>query len=150
MTVREQIINSLDKFLAKCKNTFTAIANVVDNCASTSTTMPLSANQGKVLQDQITELNTDITHVMMPDYSKQVQVTSPYTAESDGWLQCNLRSQGGLSTLRIDGSTAFAIGQTISSSSYTTNFITVPIAKGQTAVVDGIVVSIYFVPCIGI
>ena len=60
MTVREQIINSLDKFLAKCKNTFTAIANVVDNCASTSTTMPLSANQGKVLQDQITELNTDL------------------------------------------------------------------------------------------
>ena len=61
MTVREQIVNSLDKFLANCKNTFTAIANVVDNCASTSTTMPLSANQGKVLQDQITELNTDLT-----------------------------------------------------------------------------------------
>ena len=60
MTVREQIVNSLDKFLANCKNTFTAIANVVDNCASTSTTMPLSANQGKVLQDQITELNTDL------------------------------------------------------------------------------------------
>ena len=60
MTVREQIVNSLDKFLANCKNTFTAIANVVDNCASTSTTMPLSANQGKVLQDQITELNTNV------------------------------------------------------------------------------------------
>ena len=65
MTVREQIVNSLDKFLANCKNTFTAIANVVDNCASTSTTMPLSANQGKVLQDQITELNTDKSNKLM-------------------------------------------------------------------------------------
>ena len=122
-----------------------------------SGTTPLSAENMNHMEagiaaanEGVDKLNTDITHVMMPDYSKQVQVTSPYTAESDGWLQCNLRSQGGLSTLRIDGSTAFAIGQTISSSSYTTNFITVPIAKGQTAVVDGIVVSIYFVPCIGI
>ena len=67
MTVREQIVNSLDKFLANCKNTFTAIANVVDNCASTSTTMPLSANQGKVLQDQITELNTEMKYKLSTD-----------------------------------------------------------------------------------
>ena len=123
---------------------------VANNLTTTAAGYLLDARQGKALDDKISKLNTEITHVMMPDYSKQVQVTSPYTAESDGWLQCNLRSQGGLSTLRLDGSTAFAIGQTISSSSYTTNFITVPIAKGQTAVVDGIVASIYFVPCIGI
>lgn len=121
-----------------------------------SGTTPLSAENMNHMEEGIAaanegvdKLNTDITHVMMPDYSKQVQVTSPYTAENDGWFQCNLRSQGGLSTLRIDGSTAFTIGQTISGSSYTTNFITVPIAKGQTAVVDGINVGMYFIPCIG-
>lgn len=94
-------------------------------------------------------LNTDITHVMMPDYSKQVHVTSPYTAENDGWLQCNLQSKGGLSSLKIDGSSAFSIGQTISSSNYTVNFITVPIAKGQTAVAEGINGGMFFIPCIG-
>ena len=83
MTVREQIVNSLDKFLANCKNTFIAIANVVDNCASTSTTMPLSANQGKVLQDQITELNTDsvgnsqIAFVTFDNYGDNYWISSP-------------------------------------------------------------------------
>lgn len=136
---------------SSAKNYLCRRIDVVDNTASAISDLPLSANQGKVLQNQISKLNTDITHVMMPDYSKQVQVTSPYIAENDGWLQCNLRSQGDLSVLRIDGSTAFAIGQTISGNSYTVNFITVPIAKGQTAVVGGIVDGgMYFIPCIGI
>lgn len=95
MTVREQIVNSLDKFLANCKNTFTAIANVVDNCASTSTTMPLSANQGKVLQDQITELNTDLTP-FFSDYNKKIaDVTeASYTATENCLVICDLITTG--------------------------------------------------------
>ena len=123
---------------------------VANNLTTTAAGYLLDARQGKALDDKISKLNTEITHAMMPDYSKQVQVTSPYTAEKDGWLQCSLKSTGGLSILRIDGATAFNIGQTISSNSYTTNFITVPIAKGQKAIVEGTEGGVFFIPCIGI
>ena len=35
-------------------------SNCVNNCVSTTTTLPLAAAQGKVLQDQITTLNSNI------------------------------------------------------------------------------------------
>lgn len=57
MTVKEKILDALNKFLAKIKNIFVAYNDVVDNCASTSTDLPLSANQGKVIQEKISELN---------------------------------------------------------------------------------------------
>lgn len=36
-------------------------SNCVNNCVSTTTNLPLAAAQGKVLQDQITALNSNIT-----------------------------------------------------------------------------------------
>ncbi len=45
--------------LASWRPTVSLIANIVNNCTSTDATKPLSANQGKVLQDQITQLNSD-------------------------------------------------------------------------------------------
>lgn len=60
MTVKEKILDALNKFLAKIKNIFVAYNDVVDNCASTSTDLPLSANQGKVIQEKISELNMNL------------------------------------------------------------------------------------------
>ena len=46
--------------LASWRPTVSLIANIVDNCTSTNTDKPLSAKQGKVLQDQITQVNSDL------------------------------------------------------------------------------------------
>lgn len=54
MTVKEHIMNSLTLFKSKL------VGSIVNNCTSTSTSLPLSAAQGKSLQDQITTLNTNI------------------------------------------------------------------------------------------
>lgn len=59
-TVREKIINALTLFYAKIKTVFVQTNNVVNNCASTSTTYPLSAAQGTSLQTQIDELNSNL------------------------------------------------------------------------------------------
>lgn len=45
--------------LASWRPTVSLIANIVDNCTSTNADKPLSAKQGKVLQDQITQVNSD-------------------------------------------------------------------------------------------
>lgn len=45
MTVKEMILDALSKFLTTLRS------EIVDNLTSTSTTKPLSANQGKVLAD---------------------------------------------------------------------------------------------------
>ena len=58
-TVREKINNALTLFWAKISTVLVRKANIVDNCVSTSTAYPLSANQGTQLQTQIDELNTN-------------------------------------------------------------------------------------------
>ena len=45
--------------LASWRPTVSLIANIVDNCTSTNADKPLSAKQGKVLQDQITQVNSE-------------------------------------------------------------------------------------------
>lgn len=45
--------------LASWRPTVSLIANIVDNCTSTNTDKPLSAKQGKVLQDRITQVNSE-------------------------------------------------------------------------------------------
>lgn len=59
-TVREKIINALTLFYTAIKSKFVLVGNVVNNCASTSTTYPLAANQGTQLQNQIDELNSNL------------------------------------------------------------------------------------------
>lgn len=59
-TVREKIIDALTLFWAKISTVLVRKANIVDNCASTSTEYPLSANQGTQLQSQIDELNSNL------------------------------------------------------------------------------------------
>lgn len=63
MTVKEKIINALTLFWQNIKTKFVHVGNVVDNCASSSTTFPLSANQGMKLQNQIDELNSDMSSI---------------------------------------------------------------------------------------
>lgn len=149
-TVREKIITALTLFWDKAQSLLIRKANIVDNCVSTSAEYPLSANQGTQLQSQIDELNSNLTYAIMPDYTKQIQVSSlPYTALDNGWFQCILKSTGSLSSIIIDGTTVYNIGQTISSNNYVTTFVTLPIAKGQTVYGVGITESsFYFVPCI--
>lgn len=60
MTTKSKILDALGKFWTKLKSTY------VTNCASTSNNLALAASQGKVLQDQITTLNsksyTELSH----------------------------------------------------------------------------------------
>lgn len=66
-TVREKIITALTLFWDKAQSLLIRKANIVDNCVSTSTEYPLSANQGTQLQSQIDELNSNLittyTHI---------------------------------------------------------------------------------------
>lgn len=52
MTIKQYVLDALGKFWTKLKSTY------VTNCASTSNNLALAASQGKVLQDQITALNS--------------------------------------------------------------------------------------------
>ena len=66
-------------------------SNCVNNCVSTTTNLPLAAAQGKVLQDQITTLNSNIVVVNLPQpgftwqqsyiWRKQYTVPDGYTLE---------------------------------------------------------------------
>ena len=60
-SVKAQIIDSLDWFLAKLKSVFTQKSEIVNNCVSTSTNVPLAAAQGKALSDSITALNSNLS-----------------------------------------------------------------------------------------
>ena len=46
--------------LANWRPTVSLVSDIVNNLTSTATDKPLSANQGKVLQDQITQVNSDM------------------------------------------------------------------------------------------
>ena len=59
-TVRDKILNALTLFYQKIKSIFVQTTNVVNNCASTSTSYPLSAAQGKNLQGQIDDINSTL------------------------------------------------------------------------------------------
>ena len=56
MTIEEKILDSLKKYTTKLHDVVLKSDDVVNNCVSTSTNLPLSAAQGKVLQDQITAI----------------------------------------------------------------------------------------------
>lgn len=61
-TVKDKILNALTLFYQAIKSVFVQTTNVVNNCASTSTTYPLSANQGTQLQSQIDDINSIISN----------------------------------------------------------------------------------------
>lgn len=72
--VKNQILDSLKWFKAKLTS------SIVNNCSSTSTTLPLSAAQGRSLQNQITQQNTNI--IKSPSIILQ-------TGEKTGWKSVN-------------------------------------------------------------
>lgn len=63
--VKNQILDSLKWFKAKLTS------SIVNNCSSTSTTLPLSAAQGRSLQNQITQQNTKIDKI----YFKSIAIS---------------------------------------------------------------------------
>jgi len=63
MTIKQYVLDALGKFWTKLKSTY------VTNCASTSNNLALAASQGKVLQDQITALNSRSAIVNWRAYS---------------------------------------------------------------------------------
>lgn len=69
-TVRDKILNALTLFYQKIKSIFIQTTNVVNNCASTSTTYPLSAAQGTSLQGQIDDINSTLS-----DLNNDVNIT---------------------------------------------------------------------------
>lgn len=68
--IRELLLESLQLFANACKTKFVQKSNIVDNCTSTSTDMPLSANQGKILLDKINEINTGTVEIASLSESK--------------------------------------------------------------------------------
>ena len=59
ITINKKILDALEMYSTKIKNVLISYNDVINNCASTSTIKPLSAAQGKNLQDQITAINNN-------------------------------------------------------------------------------------------
>ena len=69
--------------LASWRPTVSLIANIVDNCTSTNADKPLSAKQGKVLQDQITQVNSDMKLVTQTYHFSNTSLYVNIKFESD-------------------------------------------------------------------
>lgn len=54
----------------KIDNTVLIPTKIIDNCVTDNSLLPLSAKQGKLLQDQITKLNGDLTNSL--NHKKQI------------------------------------------------------------------------------
>ena len=65
LTIKQKILGALDLFWQKLNSIVCKYTDVVNNCTSTSTILPLSAAQGKNLQEQVNTLNSKIsTHII--------------------------------------------------------------------------------------
>lgn len=53
--------SGLNKLISLIKGTYVKKTDIVDNCESSSTDQPLSANQGRVIQDQINAVNKSLS-----------------------------------------------------------------------------------------
>ena len=67
-SIKEIISQSLSNFSNSLKKTYIKIDNIVDNLVSTNTDLPLSANQGKILNDKINKINSTIFTVPINGY----------------------------------------------------------------------------------
>lgn len=63
----------------KIDNTVLIPTKIIDNCVTDNSLLPLSAKQGKLLQDQITKLNGDLTdHIRYENVSVTIPVSARY------------------------------------------------------------------------
>ena len=97
MTIKQYVLDALGKFWTKLKSTY------VTNCASTSNNLALAASQGKVLQDQITALNS--SYGTFPSVTTNID-----TYEGNHIFWCNNNSTGTLPTL-LDGNSWLIISR---------------------------------------
>lgn len=106
------------------------IGHIVNNCVTDNPNLPLSAAQGKALQDQLATLNSNL---MIPDYKNAIDVMAAvYTASKNGYIIVQLRANGNNQGCSINNITVCQMY------SYTVNgqpitIHTVPIAKGDIA-----------------
>ena len=56
MTIKEKILDALCKYTTKLKDYVLTYDDVVNNCTSTVTNLPLSAAQGKNLYDYVSSI----------------------------------------------------------------------------------------------
>ena len=71
-------------YLTSIPSTYLQTTNVVDNLTSTSINTPLSANQGKVLNDKITEISSTIpdTEALKTEIVAQITDSAPETLDT--------------------------------------------------------------------
>ena len=62
-------LKSLSTYDKLINNTYIKKVNIVDNCQTTNANFPLSANQGVILQNQITEINKQLADIVYEEIS---------------------------------------------------------------------------------
>ncbi len=87
--------------LASWRPTVTLIANIVNNCTSTSTDKPLAANQGKVLMDKVNQLNSDKLAASTFNNKMAMYLTYPTVSwgKTQDWYKLFIRKQGNICIL---------------------------------------------------
>lgn len=116
-------------------------SNCVNNCVSTTTNLPLAAAQGKVLQDQITTLNSNIVVVNIPQsgftwsdsyiWRKPYTVPAGYVLEGievyatngDATLSGIYRSIGGTTYICVTGTYLDSTAWTVKPITNSYNFV---------------------------
>lgn len=102
-SVKNEIKNALKMFLDKLKTT------IVDNLASTSNTLPLSANQGRILNDTINTFNNNYTKLKTSVNRHNYQIISIQSVEltTTTMIEVNGRIKLSKTFVNISGSTHY-------------------------------------------
>lgn len=83
----------------KIDNTVLIPTKIIDNCVTDNSLLPLSAKQGKLLQDQITKLNGDLTFYKHP-LNMTVKMSGKLESIAE-WLKNNTTYFGVYNYIRV-------------------------------------------------
>ena len=79
----DNIVTLFGKIKRKLKSVGKGVVDVVDNLLSTSTTLPLSANQGRVLDEKISTINESLegfkSNIQVGTFSETIKAGNSYT-----------------------------------------------------------------------
>ena len=87
MAVKEKILDALEKYTYKLRGVVVSKSDVIDGVTSSLTNAPLSANQGRILQGQIDNLQSGITTAGINYTDVSIGTVSVGTSH---WAQINV------------------------------------------------------------
>lgn len=134
----ETFLGKVKKFFEDTKNWMTGVCmlgQLVNNCVTNRSDLPLAAAQGKVLMDLYTQLNSDIPDLQngpVFDVENHQTVTLPFTATTNGFLFASAAGRSGIDGyLYLDSSYLGGVVAHIEVFTSISQSKWIPVAKGD-------------------